>query len=99
MNNGKANGAIYDKNQLVSNLYRFAADNNHIEPILFDRYSVKRGLRNKDGTGVLVGLTQIGDVHGYVIEDGKKVPGRPTCYRGIDAGYCKCMSERKALWI
>lgn len=85
MNNGKANGAIYDKNQLVSNLYRFAADNNHIEPILFDRYSVKRGLRNKDGTGVLVGLTQIGDVHGYVIEDGKKVPAEGRLrYRGID---------------
>ena len=37
-------------------------------------YDVKRGLRNKNGTGVLVGLTEIGSVHGYTVEDGTKVP-------------------------
>ena len=52
---------------------------------LFDEFDVKRGLRNKDGTGVLVGLTNIGDVIGYRKEDGKVVaiPGR-LLYRGID---------------
>ncbi|OGS18346.1 MAG: citrate synthase, partial [Elusimicrobia bacterium RIFOXYA2_FULL_40_6] len=48
-------------------------------------YNVKRGLRNADGTGVLVGLTEIGDVHGYIIDENEKVPahGRLS-YRGID---------------
>src|SRR5512133_6821 len=52
---------------------------------LFEEFEVKRGLRNKDGTGVLVGLTNIGDVVGYKKEDGKVVaiPGR-LLYRGID---------------
>jgi citrate synthase len=52
---------------------------------LFEQFEVKRGLRNSDGTGVLVGLTNIGDVMGYKKEDGKVVaiPGR-LLYRGID---------------
>ena len=35
-----------------------------IDPSLYSKYSAKRGLRNEDGTGVLVGLTNIGNVHG-----------------------------------
>jgi citrate synthase len=56
-----------------------------IDTNLFEEFEVKRGLRNKDGTGVLVGLTNIGDVVGYKKEDGKviAVPGR-LLYRGID---------------
>ncbi|ADK81650.1 citrate/2-methylcitrate synthase [Sediminispirochaeta smaragdinae] len=59
--------------------------NNQIDPSFFSRYDVKRGLRNNDGTGVLVGLTQIGDVHGYIVDEKEKVPveGRLR-YRGID---------------
>jgi citrate synthase len=56
-----------------------------IDTELFEKYEVKRGLRNSDGTGVLVGLTNIGDVIGYK-KDGDKVvpiPGR-LLYRGID---------------
>jgi citrate synthase len=61
-----------------------ARDNNKIEPELYQRYSVKRGLRNEDGSGVLVGLTELGDVHGYIFDEGEKVPdeGRLT-YRGL----------------
>jgi citrate synthase len=57
----------------------------HIENALFEEFEVKRGLRNKDGTGVLVGLTNIGDVVGYKKEDGKviAIPGK-LLYRGID---------------
>lgn len=56
-----------------------------IDNELFEQFDVKRGLRNKDGTGVLVGLTNIGDVVGYKKEDGKviAIPGR-LLYRGID---------------
>lgn len=56
-----------------------------IEHDLFDKFDVKRGLRNKDNTGVLVGLTNIGEVVGYK-KDGEKVipiPGK-LYYRGID---------------
>jgi citrate synthase len=56
-----------------------------IDNEFYEQFEVKRGLRNKDGTGVLVGLTNIGDVVGYKKEDGKVVaiPGR-LLYRGID---------------
>ena len=52
---------------------------------LYDKYEVKRGLRNADGSGVLIGFTQIGSVLGYVISDGERVPmdGR-LIYRGYD---------------
>lgn len=61
------------------------AGNDYIDAELFKKFSVKRGLRNDDGTGVLVGLTRVGDVHGYDVSDGKKtaVPGK-LYYRGID---------------
>jgi citrate synthase len=59
--------------------------NNDIDPELYAKYNVKRGLRNADGTGVLVGLTRVGDVHGYIIDEGERVavPGK-LYYRGID---------------
>jgi citrate synthase len=59
--------------------------NNQIDPALYTKYGVKRGLRNEDGTGVLVGLTQIGDVHGYIVDEKEKVAveGRLR-YRGIE---------------
>ena len=56
-----------------------------IDPHFYEKYDVKRGLRNQDGTGVMAGVTQIGSVKGYVVEDGEKVPapGR-LYYRGIN---------------
>ncbi|MDX9867725.1 MAG: citrate/2-methylcitrate synthase [Kiritimatiellia bacterium] len=56
-----------------------------IDPALYEQFNVKRGLRNADGTGVLVGLTRIGSVHGYVISESEKVsvPGQ-LFYRGIN---------------
>ena len=56
-----------------------------IDPSLYEKYNVKRGLRNADGTGVLVGLTCIGSVHGYMISESEKVavPGQ-LFYRGIN---------------
>ena len=55
-----------------------------IDPYLYRKYGVKRGLRNEDGSGVLVGLTTIGNVHGYVMSEGEKqaVEGE-LYYRGI----------------
>jgi citrate synthase len=59
--------------------------NDYIDLSLYGKFNVKRGLRNADGTGVLVGLTRIGDVHGYIMDEGEKVPvpGK-LYYRGIN---------------
>ncbi len=56
-----------------------------INPEEYRKYNCKRGLRNEDGTGVLVGLTEIGEVHGYILVEGERtpVPGRLS-YRGHD---------------
>lgn len=46
---------------------------------------IKRGLRNSDGTGVMVGVTKVGSVQGYLLQDGQRIPipGR-LYYRGIE---------------
>ena len=48
-------------------------------------YGVKRGLRNPDGTGVMAGLTNICNVHGFLIADGERIPDKgKLTYRGYD---------------
>ncbi len=51
----------------------------------YERFDVKRGLRNADGTGVIAGITNVSNVHGYVMSDNVKVAdeGHLT-YRGYD---------------
>lgn len=63
-----------------------AIDNvNKINSQFFTKYNVKKGLRNSDGSGVLVGLTEIGEVHGYIMYDGeRKEDEGGLIYRGID---------------
>lgn len=57
----------------------------YIDPALYTKYNVKRGLRNEDGSGVLVGLTRVGSVHGYVVSENEIVPVDGVQYfRGID---------------
>ena len=53
----------------------------------YDYFNVKRGLRNADGTGVVAGLTSISNVHGYLTDEGVRIPdeGRLTL-RGYDIG-------------
>ncbi len=66
-----------------------------IDAPLYDVYSVKRGLRNADGSGVLVGLTEIGEVHGYIMDEKERVAIEGNLYyRGINifdltAGFVK----------
>ena len=51
----------------------------------FDRFEVKRGLRNRDGSGVMAGLTKVCSVEGYYIDDGERKPVEGKLkYRGID---------------
>lgn len=71
---------------LVKRLSKLAKKYDPIPASLYQKYDVKRGLRYANGTGVLVGLTRIGDVVGYDIDkNGKKIPipGR-LLYRGYD---------------
>lgn len=74
-----------DTFDLSSQLMEIASESNYIDPEHYSVYNVKRGLRNSNGTGVLVGLTNIGDVHGYIFDENEKVDveGR-LCYRGIN---------------
>lgn len=60
-------------------------ENNRIDPRYYQRYDVKRGLRNADGTGVLAGITNICNVHGYVMNEGEKqnIPGE-LYFRGYN---------------
>ncbi len=72
-------------NEFMQKLEELTVKASQIDKNLFDTYNVKRGLRNQDGSGVLVGLTNIGDVVGYEKKDNQIIPcdGR-LYYRGID---------------
>lgn len=65
---------------LIERLAERCDKNGHIDPDLYDRYEVKRGLRYKSGRGVLAGLTQIGEVKSYIIDDGEMVPCEGKLY-------------------
>jgi citrate synthase len=74
-----------NSNNFSSKLADLIKENISINPEHYEIYNVKRGLRNSDGTGVLVGLTVIGEVHSYILDENEKVdiPGK-LWYRGID---------------
>ena len=72
--------------ELILRLSESIKTTSNIPKDLFKEMGVKRGLRNDDHSGVLAGLTRVGDVVGYERnEDGtlKPVPGR-LYYRGIN---------------
>lgn len=73
------------KKESLDTLFNEFQKYNHIDSALNEKFGVKRGLRNADGTGVLAGLTQICNVHGYILNEGEKCPvdGELT-YRGIN---------------
>ncbi len=58
---------------------------NQVDPELYVKFEVKRGLRDISGKGVLAGLTRIGEVHSYIMDEFEMipVPGK-LMYRGID---------------
>jgi citrate synthase len=69
----------------LDELSRVIEEASYINPELYGKYEVKRGLRDINGKGVLAGLTEIGEVHSYIIDENEMipVPGR-LIYRGID---------------
>ena len=71
---------------LIYKLSETIKTTSRIDKELFEKYNVKRGLRNADFSGVLVGLTKIADVVGYEKQENgelKAIPGK-LLYRGID---------------
>ncbi len=72
-------------NSDISNLCEQLKKYAYIPPDYYERFDVKRGLRNADGSGVVAGVTQICNVHGYVIDEGERVPIEgQLIYRGYD---------------
>ena len=70
----------------VGHMAKTLATNNSIDDSYYGKYDVKRGLRDANGAGVIVGLTQIGDVQGYEVNEKNEkvaVDGK-LFYRGID---------------
>lgn len=76
---------VFENNLFVDGLIEKVMTNNFIESSYYDKYNVKRGLRNENGTGVLVGLTRVGSVTGYQMKNDEKLPAEGELYfRGIN---------------
>lgn len=73
------------ENMNLESLFEKAVQENYIENDAYRFYDVKKGLRNEDHTGVLVGLTKIADVVGYEMKNNEKIEcdGR-LYYRGFE---------------
>ena len=66
-------------------LYDTFMDVYRIPPEEYEKYNVKRGLRNADGTGVIAGLTRVSNVHGYIKTDEGVLPDEGSLtYRGYE---------------
>lgn len=69
----------------VEELAKICEQNGYIDPELYDKYEVRRALRYKSGRGVLTGLTEIGEVKSYTIDDGEMIPCEGKLYyHGVD---------------
>lgn len=69
----------------VMALSEMCIKNSSIDPALYTKYDVKRGLRDLNGQGVLTGLTEISEVCSTELVDGKRIPvDGKLFYRGYD---------------
>ena len=69
----------------IKKLTELCVSNSCIDPALYGKYEVKRGLRDLNGKGVLTGLTDISDIRASKMVDGVSVPCEGKLfYRGID---------------
>ena len=72
-------------NEFIEKYSKLVSDIGKIDNELYQKYEVKRGLRDVSGKGVLVGLTEISEIVSYIIEDGDLVPcDGKLYYRGIN---------------
>ena len=69
----------------IRDLAELCVKNGRIDPELYTKYDVKRGLRDLNGKGVLTGLTEISEIRSTKVVDGKEVPCEGQLfYRGIN---------------
>lgn len=69
----------------IEALAQLCTDNGCIDPELYGKYEVKRGLRDINGKGVLAGLTEISEIVSYIIEDNEMIPcDGKLFYRGYN---------------
>lgn len=69
----------------ILSLTELCNKNSSINPELYNKYEVKRGLRDINGKGVLTGLTEISETISYTLKDGEMIPCEGKLfYRGID---------------
>ncbi|MDR2559452.1 MAG: citrate synthase, partial [Oscillospiraceae bacterium] len=64
----------------IVKLSEIVVSNMQINPELYTKYEVKRGLRDISGKGVLAGLTNIAEVKSYTIDDGEMIPCEGKLY-------------------
>ena len=78
--------SIYSEiKQEVRELSKLCVENSRIDPGLYQKYDVKRGLRDLNGKGVLTGLTNISEIVASKTVDGKSIPCEGKLYyRGYD---------------
>ena len=74
--------ALFDVTPQIEALAKKCEENNEIEKELYIKYEVKRGLRDLNGKGVLVGLTEISEVSSTKIVNGESVPAEDCQWRG-----------------
>ena len=78
-------GNYYEITPQILQLAELSNKENMIDPELYTRYEVKRGLRDLNGKGVLTGLTNISDVRANKIVNGEQIPiAGELFYRGYN---------------
>jgi len=84
--NGQKEEAGGDKtDRMMKKLARDCIESSLIDPELYRKYDVKKGLRDINGVGVLAGLTRIGEAIGHEFVDGERVSVKgKLIYRGYD---------------
>ena len=69
----------------IEELAKLCIKNGNIDPQLYTKYEVKRGLRDINGKGVLAGLTEISEIVSYIVEDNDMIPCEGKLfYRGYN---------------
>ena len=85
MENVENTEKIFDGKKVFDNCVEEAKRANSVPAEAFESYKVKRGLREKDGTGIMAGVTNVGNAHGYVVYEGEKLADDGKLeYRGLN---------------
>lgn len=85
MDNMENNVGGIDTKKIFADCVEEAKHANSIPTDAFESFKVKRGLREKDGTGIMAGVTNVGNAHGYIMYEGEKLAEEGKLeYRGLN---------------